>query len=278
MAHFLIHEVSTAMTQVYVIIGIIIIISCLVCYIFVRQTVIKRKKEKARLKRALDKRSKDLVQMLNAFPPYFLPKDLQVFIYRCIVDVFEQLSKLEPNEQHYIDSYTLYTSQMETAARETHRQSETNIQSSSQINELRQYLNYLGRFVQRWMQRGNISSKQYGHYKTLIKTMITKLMVDNYMLSAKAAMDIQKHKLAAHYYTLAKNLITKEGLLSGNKERLQIINQELSSLKKRIAEEEAEQAELARQQSEENSEQNETEEQWGKFQEDADWKKKNIYD
>lgn len=267
------------MTQVYAIIGIIILTCALVCYIFVRQTVVKRKKEKMRLKRALDKRSKDLVQMLSAFPPNFLPTDLQMFVYRCIIDVFEQLSKLAPDEPEYLENFTLYTSQMETAARAPQVQTETNIQSSSQLNELRQYLNYLGRFIQKWLQRGNITSKQYAQYKALLKKLITKLTVDNYTLSAKAAVDIDKQKLAVHYYVLAKNLITKEGLVAINKERLSFINQELARLGKQIKSEAEKQAELDKLEAESNNEgEDDTGEEWQKFEEDAEWKKKNIYD
>lgn len=275
----LINEAKISMAQMYAIIGIIMLLCALVCYIFVRQTVVKRKKEKMRLKRALDKRSKDLIQMLNAFPPQFLHNDLLMFIYRCIVDVFEQLSKLAPEEAEYLENFTLYTSQMETAGRTPQAQSQASIQSSSQVNELRQYLNYLGRFIQKWLQRGNISSKQYAHYKALLKNSITKLMIDNYSLSAKSAMEIQKYKLAAHYYMLAKNLITKEGLVATHKERLILINQELSKLEKQIQTEAEKQADLERLETCEGQGDNEeSSEQWQKIKEDAEWKKKNVYD
>jgi hypothetical protein len=85
------------MTSVYIIIGLILLTCGLICYVFIKQTIVKRKRERTRLFNALEKRSKELLQMLNAFPPHFLPKDISVFLYRCIVDVFEQLSKLEPS-------------------------------------------------------------------------------------------------------------------------------------------------------------------------------------
>lgn len=264
------------MTQVYVIIGVIMLVCALVCYIFVRQTVVKRKKEKSRLKRALEKRSQDLVQMLNAFPPNFLPNDLQTFIYRCIVDVFEQLSKLAPEQPEYLENFTLYTSQMETATRSPKAQSNASIQSSSQINELRQYLNHLGRFIQKWLQRGNITSKQHAHYKSLLKNIITKLMVDNYSLSAKSAGDMQKHKLSAHYYMLAKNLIIKEGLIPTNKERLVLINKELARLEKIIEAESEKKAELEKQENAAKGQKEADSSQ--EFKKEEDWKKKNVYD
>ncbi|MBX2809949.1 MAG: hypothetical protein KTR20_15105 [Cellvibrionaceae bacterium] len=265
------------MTQVYIIAGIIMLISVLICYIFIRQTIVKRRRERARLHRALDKRAKDLIQMLNAFPTNFLPRDLLIFLFRCIVDVYEQLSKLAPDELEYLDNFKLYTAQMETAMRAPKDSSEEVVlQSSSQINEIRQYLNYLGRFLQKWMQRGNISAKQYGGYKELIKRLIVQLMVDNYTLSAKQATQMDKAKLAIHYYMLAKNMLVKEGLIASRRERLQFIDEEIQSLEQRLEEEGQATSEVAASASAEQAE--EEQKQWEQFEEEADWKKKNVYD
>jgi hypothetical protein len=265
------------MAQVYIIAGIIITISVLICVIYIRQTIIKRAKEKARLHRALDKRAKDLVQMLNAFPPNFLPRDLLVFIHRCIVDVFEQLSKVAPDEPEYLEHFKAYTGHMETVIRMPAKATEVVLQSSTQINEIRQYLNYLGQFLQKWMERGNISAKQYSLYKELLKRLITQLMVDNYTLSAKQAVQLEKPKLAIHYYMLAKSVLTKEGALASKKERLLFINQELQHLEQKVREEELRNGVTTVTSPEEN-EGNEATKQWQKFEENAEWKKKNIYD
>jgi hypothetical protein len=265
------------MTQVYIIAGTMVLIVALISFVFMRQTISKRHKERMRLQRALDKRSKDLVSMLNAFPPQFLPRDLLIFLYRCIVDTFEQLSKLNPSDSEYIELFKSYTAQMESVIRTPQNDKEVSLQNSSQINEIRQYLNYLGRFLQRWMQRGNISQKQYGLYKGQLKRLITKLMVDNYILSAKQSIQIDKPKLAIHYYSLAKSLITKESLLTSTKGTLTMIQEELSSLEARVKLEEAEKQaeELLNEPSEgEEAESN----QWQQFSEDDDWKKKNVYD
>ena len=86
-------------------------------------------KEKQRLQRALIKRAKYLSQMLNAFPPNFLPKDLHVFLLRCIVDAYEQLSKLEPSETIYLEDYKSYTSEMDVAMRTQAKTSEVNTEN-----------------------------------------------------------------------------------------------------------------------------------------------------
>ncbi|MEO0443431.1 MAG: hypothetical protein AAFZ92_06780 [Pseudomonadota bacterium] len=263
------------MTQVYIIAGVIILIAASICLVFIKQTITKRKKEKKRLHRALDKRAKDLVQMLNAFPPHFLPKDLTVFLFRCIVDSYEQLSKLSPKETEYLEHYKSFTAQMETAMRAPKTSEETTLQSSAQINEIRQYLNYLGRFSQKWMERGNISLKQYANYKDIIKKLITQLMVDNYIFSAKQAIQMDKAKLAIHYYMLGKQLLTKEGTIASKKRRLEVIDHELIRLEAQIKKQEQAEASAP---AKSDGEEAEEEKQWQEFEEDANWKKKNVYD
>lgn len=262
------------MTAVYIIIGLILLTCALICYVFIKQTIVKKKREKARLFNALEKRSKELLQMLNAFPPHFLPKDLSIFLHRCIVDVFEQLSKLEPERSEFLDQFTLYTAAMENIVRQPASNNEVHLQTASQINEIRQYLNYLGRFLQKWRERGNLSDKQYSHYKNSLKNLAAKLMVDNYMLSARKSIEIKKHKLASHYFTLAKNMITKEGLSGTQKDNLAYINEELTRLTELIkAEDEA--AGIAKIEASPNENEND---EWSEFEESDEWKKKNVYD
>jgi hypothetical protein len=263
------------MTPVYIIIGLIVLTCMLICYVFIKQTIVKRKREKARLFNALVKRSKELLQMLNAFPRHFLPKDLSVFLYRCIVDVFEQLSKLEPERSEFLEQFTLYTTTMETKIREPVNDSQVRLQSSTQINEIRQYLNYLGRFMQKWVQRGNLSDQQYGAYKVTLKNLVNKLMIDNYMLSGTASNDIGKYKLAAHHFTLAKNMIIKEGLASTQKDNLAHINQELARLIEAMKLED-EAAGTVKANIETITTDNNDE--WSELEAKDGWKKKNIYD
>jgi len=263
------------MTQVYIVSATIVLVIALICYVFIRQTITKRQKEKQRLRRALDKRVKELTQMLGSFPAGFLPRDVQVFLYRCIVDVFEQLSKLAPGESEYIEQFQLYTSHMEATMRAADAHRDVVMQSTKQINEIRQYLNYLGRFIQKWGERGNISSKQYAHYKALLKKLINQLMVDNYILLAKQSTQTAKPKLAVHYLNLAKNLLLKEGLAVAKQSRIDFVDSELRGLKTKIEAEEGSQHLSASDAATSQDEQG----KWQQFTEqEADWKKKNVYD
>lgn len=260
------------MTQIYITIGVISLIALLICYVFIKQTIGERHKKKERLQRALLKRGKELLQMVSIFPNNFLPKELLVFIYRCIIDAYEQLSKLYPDDNQYIEAIKVRSAQLENIIRKSDESKCPDLQSVAQINELRQYLNLLGGFLQKSFKRNHITSKQHSHYRQLIKELIIRLAVNNYTISAKQALDIQKIKLSIHYYDLAKKLLIRE-TPSNYKETIQMINSRMESLlEMEKAEQQALAAEINRE--EESEEDNE----WNEFEEESDWKKKNFYD
>ncbi|MFT5116872.1 MAG: hypothetical protein ACI9NY_000396 [Kiritimatiellia bacterium] len=276
------------MTQTHIIISIIAIISLLVCYVFIHQTIAERQREKQRLHRALEKRAKELIQMVSAFPDNFLPRELLVFIYRCIIDAYEQLSKLKPAEIQYVESLKMHSMQLETVVRKTGSHKVEDLQSLTQINELRQYLNLVGGFLQKSAQRNHITHKQHLHYRQLAKELMIRLAVNNYSASAKQALEVQKNKLAIHYYELAKKLLIKE-TPTGYKENIQKINLRLEPLReiegieaeiKNEASANTDSAASAYEQEQEQEQERERERgEWAGFnKEDTEWKKKNIYD
>ncbi len=261
------------MTQIYITVAIISIVAILVCYVFVRQTISERQQERDRLQRVLAKRAKDLLQMISVFPPHFLPKELQVFIYRCIIDAYEQLTKLDGSSSEHIESLKVHSAQLENTVRTPERKHTEDLQSTTQINELRQYLNLLNGFLQKSLQRQHITGKQHSHYRMLIKELIIRLAINNYMISAKQSLDIHKTKLALHYYDLAKKLLIKETPTDFQK-KIEKINLAIQPLLEREAEEATMQAMAAPDTNDEEGEQKE----WQEFEEEAGWKKKNIYD
>lgn len=265
------------MTQIYITIGIVAIVAALVCYIFIKQTISERKLERERLQRALDKRAKDLLQSLSVFPENFLPKELIVFLYRCVIDAYEQLTKLAPNESRYVEALKIHTVQLEASIRKPDAHQTQDLQAASQINELKQYLNLIGQFLQKSMQRGQITQKQHAHYRSLLKELVVMLTVNGHTLSAQQAIESQKPKLAVHYYGLAKKLLTKE-TPAGFAEKIQQINTRLEPLLVEVEYQEQQLREQNRNShAEEKGEQEESSE-WDAFEEDSGWKKKNVYD
>ncbi|MGS2717056.1 hypothetical protein ACVBE9_02710 [Eionea flava] len=266
------------MTQIYITIGIVVIVAALVCYIFVKQTIGERKLERERLQRALDKRAKDLLQALSVFPENFLPKELTVFLYRCIIDAYEQLTKLAPSETRYIEALKIHTVQLEASIRKPDTHQTQDLQAASQIAEFKQYLNLIGQFLQKSMQRGQITQKQHAHYRSLLKELVVMLTVNGHTLSAQQAIESQKAKLAVHYYDLAKKLLTKE-TPAGFSEKIQQINARIEPLQLQVdSEEQQAQEQNKNPHTEAQTGQEEDKSQWDAFEEDAGWKKKNVYD
>lgn len=273
------------MTQIYITIGVISIVAALVCYIFIRQTMSDKRQEKERLHRALVKRAKELLHMISAFPDDFLPQEIKVFIYRCVIDAYQQLSKLEPSDKQYVEALKVHSAQLEAVIRTPDSKKTVNLQSAAQINELKQYLTLLGRFSQKSAQRNNITQKQYSHYRMLIKGLNAKLAVDGYILSAKQATEINKRRLAIHYYELAKKLLTKE-TPPNFQDQITRINAAMEPLmemealeKERLATEAASKKDTDDTNASTAPEGTSTEDkEWAQFEEDSGWKKKNVYD
>lgn len=265
------------MTQIYITVGIIAAVSALVCFVFIRQTISERKLERDRLKRALDKRAKELLQAISVFPDNFLPKELTVFLYRCIIDAYEQLTRLEPSEKSYIESLQIYSSQLETVVRKQEGQQVVELQNAAQIGELKQYLNLISNFLQKSMQRGQISKKQHAHYRLLLKELLVILTVNGNTISAQQAQEIGKYKLALHYYDLAKKLLIRE-TPEGFKEKVQRFTALMEPLQIYVDAEDAALQEQNKNPYSENNPDPEEKDEWSGFKEDEDWKKKNVYD
>jgi hypothetical protein len=265
------------MTQIYIIIGIIAIIAVLVGYIFVRQTIGERKLERERLQRALNKRAKELLQAISVFPEDFLPKELIVFLYRSIIDAYEQLTKLDSSNKDYVEGLQIYTVQLESSIRKPETQKVNDVQSAAQINELKQYLNLIGNFLQKTMQRGLITQKQHAHYRLLLKELIVSLTVNGHTISARQSIEIQKTKLALHHYELAKKLLTKESP-AGFKDRVAKINAAMEPLLLLQTTEETELRQQNKNPYSDDSQGDDGNSKWDGFKEDSGWKKKNVYD
>lgn len=265
------------MTQIYITIGLITVIALLVCFVFIRQTIGERKRERDRLQRVLVKRAKDLTQMVSAFPENFLPNELVVFIYRCIIDAYEQLTKLVPEDNNYLDELKMHSAQLEAVVRTPDKKQTVDMQSTTQINELRQYLNLLGKFLQKSMERQHISSKQHAHYKTLLKELIVKLAVNNYKITAQQAANNGQTKLAIHYYDLAKKLLMRDTPTDYSDQIAHIEESEKPLLAIEAQTKEAERTKQAEEQ-ENSSDDPQGKSEWSDFEEDAGWQKKNVYD
>ena len=263
------------MSSIYIAGIIVALLVCAVCYAMIAQNLEKKRKQKQRVLSALQVRSRNFKYMLSGFPPDFLTKELTILVYRCLVDVCEQLAKLDPSVNTYVEELQLYSSQMEEAKRKPARDKTKPLQNPQQVKEVRNHLEDLNKFIHQLEKRGTISSAQVENYSRQIKQLVIQMSVDSYLMNARQSEESDKARLAVHYYTLARKLLVRENATGAFQAQVAEINNAISQLEMKLKEEEPEYEESEL----EHAQKEEAQEAWDKFSEDDDlWKKKRIYD
>ena len=262
------------MSSVAIISIIVILIVGLVSYASISQTIATRRKQKQRLLAALKIRSKDFKYMIAGFPPDFLSKDLNVLVYRCLIDVLEQLSKLDPQEKLYFDELMLFNKQYEEAQSKPKIASRKKLDNPQQTKEIKRLLQGLNQFIGNLLKRGSITSGQFKEYNEQIKSMVIQMTVDSYIMNAKQSKSSGKIRLAIHYFSLAKKLLEKESGKQNFIKQIQQLDGVIAQLEVQAAEEEPGTTAnaVAAKESDGSNE-------WNEFkQDDSEWKKKSVYD
>lgn len=259
------------MTSIYIICVVIIIASLGICFLFIKQNAEKRRKERKRLLKALEKRADELMEMLEGFPPMFLPSEINSLIYRCLVDTYERMMEIEKS-QLYTEQYTTYSSALAKSLAQKTPSEHVKLRDSAQVAEVKRYLKFLMRLMQQLHNKKSIDNEHYSHCKHIITQLNHQMTVDSYTTAAAQAAQIDKPKLALHYHSLAEKILLQQSVLVKQKDQLVFHQQAIAQL---------EQQETTIEEAPENSEPN-TEpnaEEWNDFDSGDDyWKKKNVYD
>ncbi len=256
--------------------GIIVaLLICVLCYAVIAQNIEKKRKQKQRLLSALQVRARNFKFMLNGFPQDFLTKELTILVYRCLVDVCEQLAKLEPREPAYVEELQLYGGQMEEAKRKPAQSKRKALENPQQVKEVKLHLEDLNKFIHQLQKRGSINQSQLEVYSRQIKQLVLQMSVDAYLMNARQAEGSEKTRLAIHYYSLARKLLVRENAKGVFQKQVAKINNVINQLEVRLREEEPDYAETELQ----SVQKEEAREAWNKFsEEDERWKKKRVYD
>lgn len=263
------------MSSIYITIGIIAFIGLLACYAFISQTLEKKRQQKQRLLAALKARARNFKYIITGFPTDFLPKELNVLVHRCLVEVCEQLAQLEPNDGSYLQDLQLYNAQMDELKRKPKPSKRVKLENAQQIKDVKRALEELHKFTVQLETRGRINESQLKAYGAQIKKLVLQISVDAYLINAKQSHTAGKLRLALHYYTLAKKLLVREngdGAFNAQIEKMTVV---ITNITAELALDEPE-YEATPDQAALNAE---ASEEWSSFDKsDADWKKKNVYD
>lgn len=264
------------MSAPWIISILIVLLTALAGYGFITQSIAKKRKQTNRLRKALSQRAKDFRFLLSGFPPNFLPKGLEELVIRCLMNVTEQLAKLEPQEKNHVESLQMLSKQLEEVKRKPKDTPRVKLENPQQIKEVKQLLQELNKFILHFKNKGSINAAQHKVYEKQIKQTVVQMSVDNYLLNAKQAKAGGKTRLVVHYYTLALKLLTREGASGQFAAQIKKLQEQIDIAEQQLLEEEPSTA-GARELSE--ASQAEASSEWNKFDEDEDqWKKKSIYD
>lgn len=263
------------MSSAYIIAIIVILLIGLSCYAFIAQSMEKKRQQRQRMVSALKTRAKSFKHMLNGFPPDFLTRDLQVLVNRCLVDVMQQLSQLEPAEKTYVDELRLYSHQLEEIKKKPASDQRKSLENPQQVKEVKHHLEELNGFIAQMVKRGNITPAQATSFEKQIKRLVLQMTVDAYLMNAKQSVQAGKKRLGVHYYTLALKLLIKENLEQAFQKQIAQLRDLISKLEMELAAEEPTPPENSRTSAAKEA----ADKAWEELDSDEDpWKKKNIYD
>lgn len=260
------------MSSVTVISTIVALIVGLVCYAFAAQTIQQKREQRKRLLAALKRQSRSFKFTLNGCPAGFLTNELTIILLRSLIDVSEQLTKLEPSEASHGQDLQLYTQKVAEVQRSPPQVQRAAFENLQQIKEVRMSLEELHRFVFNLEGQGRVPRNSADAYRAQIKQLVLQITVDGYLISGQQARQNEKYKLALHYYELAQKLLTREGKAGLFEQKIASLQTICAELRNKLENGDGIPETL--------DEQEGLDEQWDKFSSTNEniWKKKQVYD
>lgn len=264
------------MSSVTIITSIIILLAALVCYAFIAQTISQKKQQRERLLAALKVRVRNFKFMLSGFPPGFLPKELTLLVQRSLMQLLEQLAKLEPRNSTYAEDLQAVAHQMAETQRQppTTGNSPQAIDNPQKAREIKACLEELYKFVFHLEGKRNLARTQADVYRAMIRNLVLQLTVESYVLHGRIAKDKGKLRLAVHYFDLAQKLMLKERANGQFDGRIAQLRSAITDIEGRLLTEEPRTAEVRT----EDPDQASISSEWDKFAQEQSWKKKQVYD
>lgn len=257
--------------SIYVILAVIALASAMACYVLISQAVERRRVYKYRILMALKTRQRNIVHMLNGFPPQFLPKELMSMIYRVLIDTSEQLQRIEPDDSKHPDEISTFNNHLSALAKSGNAEKSI-IDNPKEIKLIRQHLQELKQFIHQQKEIKFINKVQADAYLDQIKRLGVQVSLDETLNQAKLAQQSGKPRLAIHHFALAKKQYVNENTSHTFDKQIAQLDATIHNLEAEVAAAEALAAE--------NAAANEAKEkEWEEFnKKEEKWQVKRHYD
>jgi flagellin-specific chaperone FliS len=261
------------MFSIPVITLLIVLLAALVCYAFIYQTISYRKRQRDRLLDLLKLRLRNFKFMLNGFPPGFLTKELSLLVHRSLVQVLDQLAKMEPNGKHREEIPAIEQHMAEIQRQPNAKSVMTGLENIQKVRDIKASLEDLYKYVHQLQSQKTLSSQQAESYRAMINQLVVQLSVDSYFLQGRMAKDKGKLRLAVHFFNLALKLMEKGRNKSHFESRIQQVQTLITELESRLSSDEPQAVKVT-----ENADSATGSSEWDKFGQEQPWKKKQLYD
>lgn len=256
------------MSAIYIVATIIVLVGALICYMFIAQTLEKKRKQQQRILQALGQRAKVFRYILSGFPPNFLTKELTLLVQRCLTDVLQQLARMQPKDKTYVQELADVGALMDATHKRSDNTKRASLQSPKQVADVKLHLQELHKFLMNLQRRGAIKNTEAHNFGNQLKELMLEISVESYLLQAKQAKQNDKPKLAIHYFELAQKLLERDN--DGRyTTKLNKINAVIDQLRTVIATPTT---------SADSAGEPLKDKGWSEVDEKDSWKKKNIYD
>ncbi len=225
------------MSSIATITIIIVLLSILVCYAFIVQSIHQKREQRERLLLALKARARNFHYMLDGFPQDFLPPDLVLLVQRSLQLVYEQMRQLEPRNASHKENVKALDAKIAATQKEPDKSTVTvSLTNTQQSADIKLCLEELFKFILQLERKGQLTQLQSEAYRAIVRQLLLTLTVDTYVLHARIAQEKDKLQLACHYYEMAIKLLQKEGRQNHFEAKLVQLTNARSALEKAMSE------------------------------------------
>lgn len=233
------------------------------------QTIEKNNKEKRRLEAALNSRARNFHYMLDSFPDNFLNRDLQVLVCKCLLEVYEQLTRGAPSTQKYKTQFQRTQERLNAFKSKPDNTTPVRLSDPAQIKDVQKLLTSLHGFISKLMASKRINTAEAKAYSKQINRLMVQTSLDNVNRVIQEAMQSNKLKLALHYHNVAIGKMQKENSDGFYSTQITSYQETVSKLEKQLG---IDEQESQRRRAEADAE-------WDQLDKpDDSWKKNAVYD